>query len=67
MYKLKTSKSIKKRFKVSKTNKLSRHKANRSHLLNKKSSKRRRHLRASDLCKKGDLHNIKNQIPYEFR
>nr|QCI07474.1 ribosomal protein L35 [Leiomenia cribrosa] len=45
MNKLKTSKSIKKRFKVTSKGKLLRHKASRSHLLQKKTAKRKQYLR----------------------
>ncbi|MEM7033312.1 MAG: 50S ribosomal protein L35 [Chloroflexota bacterium] len=44
MYKLKTSSSISKRFKITSKGKLLRHKACRSHLLEKKSQKRKNNL-----------------------
>jgi large subunit ribosomal protein L35 len=50
MPKLKTNKSIKKRFKVTKTGKVLPYKsANTSHIMSKKSSKRRRRLRHPDV------------------
>ena len=45
MPKQKTNKSVKKRFRVTGTGKLKRHKANRRHLLAGRSSKRKRQLR----------------------
>ena len=44
-YKVKTSKSAAKRFKKTGTGKLVRMKANKSHILNKKTTKRKRNLR----------------------
>ena len=44
-YKLKSSSSILKRFKITRTGKLLRHKACRNHLLQKKSSKHKQKLR----------------------
>ena len=44
-YKIKSSKSILKRFKITASGKYLRHKACRSHLLQKKSSKHKQHLR----------------------
>jgi len=64
MYKLKTVKSIKKRFKITSRNKLIRHKASRSHLLEKKSSKRKRQLRKTCFIDKKDHFNLKNSLPY---
>jgi large subunit ribosomal protein L35 len=52
MPKLKTNKSIKKRFKVTKTGKVLPYKsANTSHIMSKKSSKRRRRLRSPDVVR----------------
>jgi len=49
MPKLKTRRSLAKRFKISKTGKIKRQKASRGHLLAKKSRKRKRQLRKSGL------------------
>jgi large subunit ribosomal protein L35 len=49
MPKLKSNRSIKKRFKVTKTGKVKRFRANASHLLSGKKSSRRRKLRKSAL------------------
>ncbi len=47
MPKVKTNSSVKKRFKLTGTGKVKRHKAYTSHLLTKKATKRKRHLRKS--------------------
>nr|YP_009397251.1 ribosomal protein L35 [Thuretia quercifolia]ARW66437.1 ribosomal protein L35 [Thuretia quercifolia] len=64
MPKLKTVKSIQKRFKVTSRGKLIRHKTSRSHLLEKKASKRKRKLRQITFLNIRDLFNIKNSLPY---
>lgn len=64
MHKLKTSKSVKKRFKISGTKKVLRHKTHRSHLLQKKSSKRKRKLRTTVNCSEHDIKYLKNKISY---
>ena len=48
MPKMKTSKSAAKRFKITGKGKVKRHKAFHSHILTKKSPKRKRNLRAPD-------------------
>nr|QCI08053.1 ribosomal protein L35 [Plumaria plumosa] len=64
MYKLKTSRSINKRFKMTGTGKLLKKKALRSHLLAKKSSKRKRKLRKISLVSSRDIHNFSKSLPY---
>nr|YP_009399122.1 ribosomal protein L35 [Taenioma perpusillum]ARW68519.1 ribosomal protein L35 [Taenioma perpusillum] len=64
MYKLKTSSSIFKRFKITSGNKIFRHKSSKSHLLQKKSSKRKRKLRRSVCTIFSDIKNFKNALPY---
>jgi large subunit ribosomal protein L35 len=49
MPKMKTNRSAAKRFKVTGTGKVKRQHAFKSHILTKKSQKRKRHLRHSDL------------------
>nr|YP_009391872.1 ribosomal protein L35 [Acrosorium ciliolatum]ARW60016.1 ribosomal protein L35 [Acrosorium ciliolatum] len=66
MYKLKTIKSIKKRFKITSNGKLIRHKSNRSHLLQKKTSQRKRKLRQVDIISPYDKNNLKNSLPYLY-
>nr|QCI08811.1 ribosomal protein L35 [Sphondylothamnion multifidum] len=66
MYKLKTIKSINKRFKKTSTNKLLKHKSSRSHLLQKKNSKRKQHLRKVKSINFCDRKNLVNGLPYIF-
>ncbi len=64
MPKLKTHRGAKKRFHFTATNKLKRRKANASHLLTKKSARRRRTLRKSTLVVKEEFKRLKNLLPY---
>ncbi|AXJ01016.1 LSU ribosomal protein L35P [Cyclonatronum proteinivorum] len=63
MPKLKTNSGAKKRFKLTGTGKLKRKKAFTSHILTKKSPKRKRNLRQSTLVHKSDMSNIKRLLP----
>ena len=67
MPKLKTKRSAAKRFKLTATGKIKRYKGYKSHLLSKKSSKRKRQLRKSGLVDKADEKRIKKLIPYGGR
>ncbi|MBM7615926.1 50S ribosomal protein L35 [Alkaliphilus hydrothermalis] len=58
MPKMKTHKGAAKRFKKTKSGKIKRFKAFKSHILTKKSSKRKRNLRKSALVFKGDQKRI---------
>ena len=51
MPKMKTHKGAKKRFSVTGTGKVRRLKANKSHILTKKTAKRKRHLRRATIVK----------------
>jgi large subunit ribosomal protein L35 len=62
MYKLKTRQSIKKRFKITANNKLMMRKASRSHLLEKKSSKRKAKLRKTAVVQLRDYKNFKYSL-----
>ncbi|ANW95320.1 MULTISPECIES: 50S ribosomal protein L35 [Wenyingzhuangia] len=62
MPKLKTKSSAKKRFKVTGTGKLKRKHAFKSHILTKKSKKRKLKLTHDGLVHKSDESNIKNQL-----
>ncbi|MDR1354057.1 MAG: 50S ribosomal protein L35 [Oscillospiraceae bacterium] len=64
-YKLKTNKSARKRFKFSKTGKIKRAAANRSHILTKKTQKRKRHLRKPMYVDKTNAKAISLLIPYK--
>jgi len=54
MPKLKTNRSAKKRYRVTKNNKVIRKKAFKSHILEKKSPKQKRRLSSKVICEKGD-------------
>ena len=62
MPKMKTKSSAKKRFTVTGSGKLKRKHAFKSHILTKKSKKRKRNLTAAGLVDKSDLPNIKVQL-----
>jgi large subunit ribosomal protein L35 len=66
MPKLKTHKGAKKRFKVTGKKKVLHNKANKSHILTKKSAKRKRNLGKKDLISKADRGRIKDMLPYDF-
>lgn len=61
-YKLKSSRAILKRFKVTSSGKFLRHKACRSHLLQKKTAKHKQHLRKVVKVKYADYLRLKYQI-----
>lgn len=65
MPKVKTHSASKKRFKVTGSGKIKRAKAYKSHILTKKTSKRKRGLRQSGLASKADSRAIKVLIPYK--
>ncbi len=62
MPKMKTKSSAKKRFKITGSGKIKRKHAFKSHILTKKSKKRKLRLRHSTLVHKADESNIKNQL-----
>ncbi len=64
MPKLKTKKSVQKRFSVTKNGKVKRNKAFANHILTKKSSERKRKFRKSAITHKADSKNIKAMLPY---
>ncbi|MCK5554542.1 MAG: 50S ribosomal protein L35 [Deltaproteobacteria bacterium] len=64
MPKLKTNKGAAKRFRKTSTGKVRRRKAFASHILTKKSTKRKRGLRASTFVDKTNSKAIKKLIPY---
>ncbi|MFN3739167.1 MAG: 50S ribosomal protein L35 [Thermodesulfovibrionales bacterium] len=66
MPKLKTHSGAKKRFKVTGTGKIMRRKANKSHLLTGKPSKRTRRLRESAIVSDSDYKKLRNLLPYLF-
>lgn len=64
MPKLKTKRSAAKRFKVTGTGKLMKMKANKSHILNKKSRKRKRRLRKAVEVNNSNAKMMKSILPY---
>ena len=63
--KIKTHKGAAKRFKLTGTGKVKRGQAFRSHILNKKTTKRKRGLRKSAYCSQANAATIKKMIPYK--
>ena len=64
MPKMKTNKGAAKRFKKTGSGKLKRGKAFTSHILTKKSTKRKRGLRQADIVSAADYKGIKRILPY---
>lgn len=64
MPKMKTHRGAAKRFKKTAKGKIKRHKAYTSHILTKKSAKRKRQLRKADTVDKADEKRIKRLLPY---
>ena len=62
MPKMKTKSSAKKRFKVTGSGKIKRKHAFKSHILTKKSTKRKRNLTKATLVSKSDVKSIKLQL-----
>ncbi|MFQ5706167.1 MAG: 50S ribosomal protein L35 [bacterium] len=62
MPKLKSKRGAVKRFKITGTGKIKRYKAYKSHILTKKSAKRKRNLRKSTLIAASDERRVKKMI-----
>ncbi|MGN0174192.1 MAG: 50S ribosomal protein L35 [Acutalibacteraceae bacterium] len=65
MPKIKTHSGAKKRFNLTKNGKVKRAHANKSHILNKKTTKRKRNLRKNAIADKTNAPAIKKLIPYK--
>jgi ribosomal protein L35 len=65
MPKIKTHRGAAKRFSLTKSGKIKRAKAYRRHILNKKSTKRKRNLRQGTFVDATEEKNIKQLIPYK--
>jgi len=63
MSKMKTNRGAAKRFKLTGTGKIKRNKAFASHILTKKSTKRKRHLRQGTMVAKSDQRRIARLLP----
>lgn len=64
MPKLKSHSASKKRFKITGTGKVKRNKAYKSHILTKKSTKRKRNLRKATVASDANASIIKVLLPY---
>lgn len=64
MPKMKTKKAAAKRFKATGTGKLKRNKAYKSHILTKKSPKRKRNLRKPAMTDESNVKVMKKILPY---
>jgi large subunit ribosomal protein L35 len=64
MPKLKSNRGAAKRFRTTGTGKIRRAKANRSHILTKKTPKRKRNLRKPGLIDPADAPRIRRLLPY---
>ena len=64
MPKIKTNRAAAKRFKKTGTGKLKRNKAYKSHILTKKSQKRKRNLRKAAITDASNVKAIKKILPY---
>ena len=64
MPKIKTSSAAAKRFKKTATGKLKRYKAYKTHVLTKKSPKRKRNLRKATMTDASNFKNMKKILPY---
>ncbi len=62
MPKVKTNSSAKKRFKLTGTGKIARKNAFKSHILTKKSTKRKRNLTQTSLVSTADMGNVKRML-----
>ncbi|NMA95128.1 MAG: 50S ribosomal protein L35 [Clostridiales bacterium] len=65
MAKMKTHSGAKKRFRLTKSGKVKRAKAFKSHILTKKTTKRKRNLRKPGYVSEADAKNIKKLLPYK--
>ena len=65
MPKMKTNRGASKRFKTTGSGKIVRNKAYKSHILTKKSTKRKRNLRKSGTVDSANFHQVTRLIPYK--
>ena len=64
MPKMKTNRGAAKRFKTTGTGKVVRGKAFANHILTKKTTKRKRGYRKSELVHSANMHHVKRLLPY---
>ncbi len=65
MPKMKTHSGAKKRFKLTKLGKVKRAHAFKSHILNKKTTKRKRNLRQTTIADVTNVAKVKKMLPYK--
>jgi large subunit ribosomal protein L35 len=65
MPKIKTHQGAAKRFKVTGTGKVIKNRAFKSHILESKSAKRKRHLRFPEVAAEADQKRLKRLVPYK--
>ena len=65
MPKVKTHRGAAKRFSLTKSGMIKRGKAYKSHILNKKSAKRKRNLRKGGYVDVAEMKNVRKMIPYK--
>ena len=63
MPKLKTNRGAAKRFKQTASGRFKRHQSHRRHILTKKSTKRKRHLRGAALIHDADTVSVRRMLP----
>lgn len=61
---LKTNRAVRKRVRLTKKGKIKRTRANKGHILTKKSRKRKRHLRKAALVSRADYRRSRRLLPY---
>ncbi len=64
MPKMKTHRGAAKRFKITGSGKIMKNRAYKSHILEKKSAKRKRQLRHGDQISDSDVKRVKRMLPY---
>ena len=64
MPKIKTNRAAAKRFKKTATGKLKKNKTYKSHILTKKSTKKKRNLRQATITDASNVKNMKKVLPY---
>lgn len=64
MPKMKSHRGAAKRFKKTGSGKISRQKANKQHILTKKTTKRKRSLRQDSLVSAADVSRVRKMLPY---
>ena len=65
MPKIRTNRSAHKRFRITGSGKIRRYKAFKSHILTKKTRKRKRNLRQSSIMDDTNLRQVRRLIPYK--